>query len=371
MTRSPKILLKMPNWVGDCVMATPAIAWLLDALPEAQIHAVARPGVASVLEGHPWLHRLWALDIRKASPAESEELKQQQYDAVVLFTNSLSSAWVAWKLGARHRIGYARGGRSLLLTRRLRYNKLEWQTRTPRPLSKKSIPGPRQEKPPPPHHMVAYYLGLVDAAVEALQAGEQRVPSIYTPPLLLHVTGTADLAVDQLLARHNLTGKRLIGLNPGAAYGGAKRWPVERLASVADLLATPDTAFISTASPAESPFTDIIAQHTQQPIHRLGEEVDLAGLTGLISRLALLITNDSGPMHIAAAVQTPTVAIFGPTDWNVTYPYSPHAVVVRQSPDCAPCFLRECPIDHRCMRDITAEEVARAARALLDAVSPS
>lgn len=358
----PRILLKMPNWVGDCVMATPAIEHLRMAFPTATIDALVRPGVAPVLEANPHLTAVLPVDSRRADADFIEQLKRSRYDAVVLLTNSFRSAWFAWRLGVNKRIGYARSGRNLLLSHALTFKRREWQTPAPRPLSRKSIRGEHDE-PPIPGHMVEFYLRIARTAITTLDG---KAPSSL-PLLQLRPTPDADARVQQLLVQHGLAGKRLVGLNPGAAYGGAKRWPAERLAQLAGLLTAPDIEFVSTASPAESSLTELVQQNTSLRIHPLGEHLDLAGLIALVARLDLLITSDSGPMHIGAALQTPTVAIFGPTDWNVTSPFGAEAQLVRKSPPCAPCFLRECPIDHRCMQAITSEEVAAAASALLSA----
>lgn len=357
-----RILVKAPNWVGDCVMATPAIALLRDAFPNAQIDVLSRSGVSPVFSANPYVSNLITGDERKDARAILRELKEARYEAAALLPNSLGSAWLALRAGIPRRVGFARGGRRILLTRPLAYRAGEWQTRTPQPLSKKSMCGPH-DAAPQPRHMVFYYLEVARALAAELGVAKD-LPA--TPHLQWFLDAEAGQALTERLERDGLMDARFIGINPGAAYGGAKRWPLEYLARVADELAAKHGALIvSTASIKESALNDELQRHVGAKILRLGEELNLHGLAQLIARMKLLITNDSGAMHMAAALGTPTVAVFGPTDWNVTSPWSDRAVVVRQSPQCAPCFLRECPIDHLCMRDVTPEMVMSGSAAIL------
>ena len=351
---TPRILVKAPNWVGDCVMATPAIEFLRRTFPEAQIDAVARRGAAGVLLDNPHLSSVIVADERKLDPEIRRRLAAQRYDAAAILPNSFGSAWMAWRLGIRRRIGFARGGRSLLLSHRISYEPYEWQTPTPKALTRKCIAPRDGPAAGLPRHMVHYYLRVAVHTAQALGAAVAAPDD--DSAVALHLPVNADSAghVSELLAKHRLnTHPLLVGINPGAAYGGAKRWAPELLAEVADaLVETHDARIICTASPGESNLTDEVQAHASSTIYRLGEEVDLRGLTALIARLAVLVTNDSGAMHVAAALGTPIVAVFGPTDWNVTKPWSRRARVLRDSPECAPCFLRECPIDHRCMTGV-------------------
>jgi heptosyltransferase-2 len=360
------ILVKAPNWVGDCVMATPALEFLRRAFPEARIDVLARPSVAAALTGNPHASSVIAADDRKLAEDVRSQLRAAKYDAVALLPNSLSSAWLAFKLRIPRRIGFSRGGRGLLLTQRIPYRAREWQTPTPRPLSSKSIPG---SHPPPgsalPRHMVHYYMKVAHETALALGGRVYSGEPEAAPSLTLTVDEAARTRVEQLLAERGLTGKALVGINPGAAYGGAKRWPAARLGQVADAMAAEGAEIVSTASKYEAALAEEVEHAAKCKVHRLGEELSLLELTALLQRLRLFITNDSGPMHMAAALGVPTVSIFGPTDWNVTAPWSRSARIVRQSPQCAPCFLRECPIDHRCMQRITAEQVIAAAGELL------
>jgi len=157
-----------------------------------------------------------------------------------------------------------------------------------------------------------------------------------------------------------------IGLNPGAYYGAAKRWIPERYAAVGDRLGRATGARIAVVGGAvERPLGEAIAAAMERPPRVLCGETTVGELVGVLSRLRLLVSNDSGPMHVAAALGVPVVAIFGPTDWRETAPRGEHHRLVREDVPCAPCLLRECPIDHACMRRITVDRVVAEARALI------
>lgn len=361
VTDVPRILVKAPNWVGDCVMATPALALMRKCLPEAVIDVLARPSVAAVFRCNPDINTLLDIDER-AMPAEARAvIRENRYDAVAIMPNSLGSAWLVFRLWIGKRIGFARGGRGLLLTHPLHYDPYEWQTCTPEPLSRRGIRPRGADTQRAPGHMVEYYLRIAEATLTALGHSRRPDPHDEPGPLVLNVHSDAAAQVDRLLGGHGLAGKTLIGINPGAAYGAAKRWPVDRLGETAGRLAElHGAAIVSTASIKETELNDQVAAASRAAVHRLGEQLDLQGLIALVDRLALLVTNDSGAMHIAAARSVPTLAVFGPTDWNVTRPWDSNAQVMRCSPACAPCFLRDCPIDHRCMTAVGVDDVVRA-----------
>lgn len=359
-----KILVKMPNWVGDCVMVTPALELIQSALPDATVDALCRPSVAGILQDNHRLHKLHVADERKMPRDIRAEIRSHRYDAIALMTNSIGSAWTAFRLGIPRRVGFNREGRSLLLTHRLEYDPLEWTTPTPQPLSRRSIKGIPQ--PGLPHHMVEFYLKIAVATIDAVSPGQlkQMPRTDYTMELRLNCD--AERKIAGLLRQAGIMGKTLIGINPGAAHGPAKRWPAERLGHVVDGLHRDDWAFVSTAAPGESHLNDAVQKSAKVHIHRLGEQTTLRELPALISRLAVLITNDSGPMHIAAARQVPTVPLFGPTDLASTTPWQAPAAPVRNPVPCSPCFLEECPINHPCMRGIEAFEVVEKVMEMLN-----
>jgi heptosyltransferase-2 len=169
---------------------------------------------------------------------------------------------------------------------------------------------------------------------------------------------------DRLLAEEG-TGADFIGINPGASYGTAKRWLPERFAAVADLLAERGARVVIVGGPAERETGQAIADQMRSPARVLCGRTTLPELVGVLARLRTLVTNDSGPMHLAAALGVPVVAVFGPTDWRETHPVGDRHRLVREDVHCSPCRLRECPIDHRCMRRVSVDRVLAEAGALL------
>ena len=221
--------------------------------------------------------------------------------------------------------------------------------------------------------MVQYYMNIAQATARALGKTEAKAPlcnSRGTPNLVLPLDPNARSHVGDLLAQHNLTGRKLVGIGPAAAGGTAKCWPNDKQAELVKMLANkyPELAFISTAIVPEAESAEQLqaAIGNDVPLYRLGEQVDLHGMVALIDRMKLYVCNDSGSMHIAAARQVPIVAAFGPTDWNVTFPWTHVAEIVRVNTDCSPCLHKECPIDHRCMENISVEMMFEACDRMLN-----
>lgn len=364
-----KLLIKVPNWVGDCVMATPAVAFLREALPSAKLTVLSRQSTAGIWLHHPLVDDLVIADDRNVSVTLIKSLRRQRFDAAILLPNSFRAAWLAWRLGIPRRFGYNRTVRAWLLTDPLVFHRREWQTPTPQPVTRKSIRPARGSSVP--HHMVEYYLRLAVHAVASLTGKATPMPCVdrehALPRLVLPVRECERVFVSELLRDLGVLHEQpLIGIHPGAAYGGAKRWPLDRLAAAANKLgADLHAAVVITAGPSETELSAELQRYLQCRVYDLGARLDLPKLAALLERLTVFIGNDTGVTHMAAAVGTPTVAIFGPMDWNVTHPWSDRAVVVRRSPPCAPCFLRECPLDHRCMLDITPADVVDAVHQLL------
>jgi heptosyltransferase II len=235
--------------------------------------------------------------------------------------------------GVRQRIGYATDGRQWMLTEAVR-------------------------KTSEPRHQIHYYLDLA----KAVSAAADR------PSISIEATASERASARQLLAAEGIpTLAPFLVLNPGAAYGSAKRWHQERFAKVADSLAHEMGVHVSIiGSETEHPIAEQVSKMMATRTAILNGKTSLETLIGVLAESKLMITNDSGPMHIAAALGTPTVAIFGPTDETTTGPYGPHARIVKHAVECSPCLLRECPIDHRCMNAVTVDEVCRAAKELVN-----
>ncbi len=366
MPAPQRILLRGLNWLGDAVMATPALLRLRQALPAARLSLLLPEKLAALWEHQPFLD-----DVLPFSPSDtlwqvSRRLRARRFTAALAFPNSLRAALELWLARIPRRVGAARPGRNLFLTTPV--------APLPHavPMRKRSLRQIRQliagGAPPPPipalSHHVYHYLHLAGAL------GASTEP---LPPRL-------DVAEDQMdevrrkfgLARDGAA--PWFGLNPGAEYGPAKRWPTDRFAAAAVALQKETNCrWLIFGGPADK----VLAEKVTTEIRFAGSGPDcvlnLAGktslreLTAALKLCRLLLTNDSGPMHLAAAIGTPVVAIFGSTSPELTGPGIPPGIeVVRNPPLCAPCFRRECPIDLRCMNDISIGQVVEAARHILD-----
>jgi heptosyltransferase-2 len=342
------ILAICPNWVGDLVMATPAFRALRSSFPGARITGVVRPYGSGILEGSPRFDRLVLFDRRRDSLSRSARavaaLRAEDFDLAVVFPNSLSAALFARLAGARERVGYARDRRSFLLTKAL-----------PRPGE-----GPGEEGAFRPVYMVDYYLALARAA----GAGEGgRELELFGAP------ESAAKAARLLEALGAAPGDRLVGLNPGAAFGSSKCWPPERFAEAGDRLAERLGArCIVLAGPGERDVQDAIASRMRTRPHcPAPEDLPLPVLKEVVKRLALMVTNDTGPRHLAHAFGVPCVVLMGPTDPRYTEDPGERAAVLRVDVPCGPCHLKTCPSDHRCMTALTAAMAVEAAERLLGA----
>jgi heptosyltransferase-2 len=353
-----KILVRATNWLGDAVMSLPALRALRSRFPNAEITVLARPSVAELYQGERSIDRVIAL---LGTPGAhdwavkwqlSKRLRQERFDLAVAFPNSFESAAILWLSGARRRIGYARDGRSALLT--------------------DAIPVPRPGEIP--RHERYYYpellrrAGLIDALPE-------------TEEILLDGLEASRLRGEACFATRGVA-LPVIGVSPGAAYGGAKRWLPERFAQAARELAArvsavqsgePDASVVVVfGSASEKELCAEVAAASGG--HNFAGSTSLREFIDLTAACSLCLTNDSGAMHITAALGVPCVTIFGPTDESATGPTGRTARLVREPVDCAPCKLRECPIDHRCMTRVTVAQVVSAARnttSITTANSPS
>jgi heptosyltransferase-2 len=330
-----KILLRGPNWVGDAVLAIPAMKAVRAKFPEAEITLLVRPWVAGVFTGAPFVDRVWA-EPKPAGLGDwvrlARGVREKRFDLALLFPNSFESAAMMFLGRVPQRIGYATDHRSWLLTQSIR-------------------PGGKK-------HQVDYYLDIARAI-----SAEANPPSIE-----IKATAEEKKQARRLLASTGIeSGRRFMVMNPGAAYGSAKRWGEDRFAEAGDALAAEfgfDVVIIG--SEVERSIAETIQERMRNRVAVLNGKTSLETLIGVIAESSLVVTNDSGPMHIAAAVGVPTVAIFGATDDRVTSPYGQRTRVVKEPVDCSPCMLRECPIDHRCMTRVTAEQVCKAAREVLN-----
>ncbi len=334
-------LVVMPNWVGDSVMALPVLEAL--AGTEREIAILVRPHLAPLLSSQPSVSETLRRDDEQRHPIEA--LERGHFDEAVVLPNSFRSAWWTYRAAIPRRWGYSDRSPEGFLRR--------W-------LLRPSVARPSRRG----RHQVEDYRAL-------LAAMDVTAPEHWRPTLALPADRRA--AGMRLLARANVTGDTpLIGLFPGAEFGPSKRWPWRRFADVARRLrsARPRSRQVILAGPSEVWLAVRVHEESGRIHPVVGPDLDLAQLASVVAHLDLLITNDSGPMHIAAALGVPCLALFGPTDPERTRPIGDAHEVLYRGRWCAPCFRRRCPLlHHRCMRDISAEEVAERAIEMLDARS--
>jgi len=336
-----------PNWLGDAVMALPAIADIRRQTGSGPLIVAARPGVAGLMPlvaGIDDVVTLAGTDGLAAVRHLGQDvaaIRASKADVAILLPNSMHVAVMAHRAGIAQRWGYARDFRRMFLSRAV-------------------------ARPPANLHQVDYYRHLVAAL--GFPNGS-REPALAVPD--------SDVQLARLsLGNAGWTGdRRLVGLAPGAAYGGAKRWPAERFAGViAALTRDANLACVlvggaadsTTAVEIEAELDKIIPTRAPGVVINLVGRTDLAQLCGVLAVTAAFVSNDSGAMHLAAAVGVPVVALFGPTNEKATSPVGRRATAVLTAPAwCRPCMLRECPLDHRCLSGLTVDRVVGAVKELM------
>ena len=322
-----RIVVRAPNWLGDTVLSLPALRDLRRNFPAARLEVLARPAVAEIYEA---VGEVDAVRETRGPLADAAALEGGAFDLGVLFPNSFGTALQLFRAGVPERWGYSTEGRAALLTRRC----------------------------PVPHEVrgeseVYYY--------RAMLAG-----------LGLHVTAAPDATLAPRPAWRERASSLLggdgpwLGINPGASFGTAKRWLPERYAAVADRLARRyGLRPVVVGGAAERPVAEALAAAMRTKPTVLCGETSVGELLGVLGELRLLLTNDSGPMHLAAAVGTPVVAIFGPTDPGRTAPSGAPFRLLDRYVFCSPCFRSKCPYGHECMKEITVEMALAACEAML------
>jgi lipopolysaccharide heptosyltransferase II len=331
-----RLVILAPNWLGDAVMALPAIADVRRVAADAHITVAARPAIAPLFALVPAVNDTIVLE-RQASVGRvstwrtlGAELAAGDFDTALLLPNSIHAALVASRAGIPARWGYRASWRSSLLTRAI--------------------------DPPSGLHQVEYYQQLVHAL--GFPNGPIE-PRVVVPDAARHAGAVA-------LTEAGWADAALVAIAPGAAYGGAKRWPPRSFAEVADALAADGVQSVLIGSAADAQTgREVLARVTRRDaVLNLIGRTDLVTLAGVMTRCRALITNDSGAMHLGAAVGVRVTAVFGPTDERATRPLGDAHTIVTHDVWCRPCMLRECPLDHQCMRGVTADAVLLAARRL-------
>jgi heptosyltransferase-2 len=339
------LALFLPNWVGDAVMATPAIRAVRERWRSAHITAIMRPYIADVFGGAPWFDDSVFLDPKGPRGQRwwpvASSLRKRRIDLAVLFPNSFHSAFTAWLGRCRERIGYALHGRGGLLSQSPECETDARGTRIPSPI-------------------VDAYNNLARAA-GCLNIGRR---------LELFTTPDDESAADRVWETNGFERDReVVCLNPGAAFGAAKHWPASSFARLARWLREErGCQVLVLCGPKERALArTIVEQAGNTGITSLADCEPSLGLTkACIRRSALLVTTDSGPRHFATAFGRPVVTLFGPTHIAWTETFHPLGINLQKQVGCGPCQLRLCPLDHRCMTLLTAREVYQASVRLLN-----
>jgi len=341
-----RLLVRGPNWIGDAVMCEPALSEVRRLFPEAEVTLLVKPIIAELLAHHPAVDLTLVYEDRRKYAglagkwALADELRRRRFDLAILFQNAFEAALISFLAGIARRYGYATDGRGWLLT-----DPIERGSKT---VCK---------------HQVQYYLDLLRPLGD--------IGSVVSPRLFLSEQEEREMTA-KLAERGVGAGDLVIGLNPGSTYGGAKRWLPDRFAETAQRVADDQhrsgrqAHVVIVGAKGEEALARSIAERLRLPTVVLAGQTTVRELMAVTKRCDLFLTNDTGPMHMAAAFGVPVVAVFGPTDHRTTSPVGERYAIVRQPVDCAPCLLRECPIDHRCMTRVTVDEVHAAAGALLD-----
>lgn len=344
--RIKRVVVRGTNWVGDAVMTIPALRELRRVLPQAHITLATRPWTEALFRDADFLDEILVYERPRRSPRavlrQIKEWRRRSFDLALLFQNAFEAALIARAARVPVRMGYERDARRALLTHPI------------------ELPYWRSER-----HEVFYYLNIV-SELERLLCGASVVEE-REPRFMLRVSEERRAEALRLLKENGARASHpLVALCPGSTNSRAKRWPAERYASLADRFieeARAEVLLVGALDELEVS-REVAALMRHKPVVLTGK-TDLAQLTALLSLVDLLVTNDTGPAHIAAALERPTLVIFGPTDPRTTRPYSRTAELIRRPPDCAPCMLRDCPIDHRCMTGISPEEVFARARGMM------
>lgn len=338
-----RVVVRGTNWIGDSVMTVPALRALRRVLPEAEITLVVRPSAKGLFADASFIDKLLVYDRRNVFSALSQvrEYRRQGFDLAVLFQNAFEAALIPALAGVPWRIGYATERRQPFLSHPV------------------ALPEWRSTK-----HEVFYYLYLITALEQALY-GTSKICEAE-PDAALEISPERRGQAKAFLESHGVVdSKSIVVICPGSINSRAKRWPAESFAKVADQLLLENKQVVIIGSKDEVDVcSDVVNRMKLNPVNLTGK-TSIDQITGILTQGDVLITNDTGPAHIAAALGRPTLVIFGPTNPLTTRPLSGQAEVLRHPPECAPCMLRDCPIDHRCMTAITVDEVLERSRGLL------
>ena len=338
-----RVVVRGTNWVGDSVMTVPALRALRRVLPDAHITLVIRPSARGIFSEADFVDDVLLYDRKGALSVfpQIREWRRRKFDLAVLFQNAFEAALIPFLAGVPVRLGYATESRRALLTHPL------------------ELPDWRSSR-----HEVFYYLYVV-TALEQMLFGTSSICEA-DPDTTIQISETRKAEAADLLRAHGVReGELVVALCPGSINSRAKRWPAAAYAALADRLIDDHRQVLLIGSKDEADVSDDVTNRMQHRPIVLTGKTSLDQITAVLAAVDLIVTNDTGPAHIGAALGRPTLVIFGPTNPLTTRPFSPAAEILRHPPDCAPCMLRDCPIDHRCMTALTVDEVFERSHALL------
>jgi heptosyltransferase-2 len=338
-----RVVVRGTNWVGDSVMTVPALRALRRVLPNAQITLVLRPNAKGLFVDADFIDDILVYDRRNFLSvfSQAREWRKRKFDLAVLFQNAFEAALIPFLAGIPLRLGYATESRQSLLSHPV------------------TVPDWRSTR-----HEVFYYLYLITALEQSLYQTSTICEA--EPDASIDISAERKTEASRFLQSQGVTADRsIVVLCPGSINSRAKRWPAESFAALGDRLLAERRQVILVGSKKELDVTNkVIGEMRQKPVVLTGQTT-VDELTGILAVSDLVVTNDTGPAHIAAALGRPTLVIFGPTNPLTTRPFSGQAEILRHPPDCAPCMLRDCPIDHRCMTAITVDEVMEHSQTVL------
>jgi len=335
------IVVRSPNWIGDCIMSLPALRALRKIFPQASISLVTRENLLDIFININEIDQVISIPERNHFFLTVKKIREFFFDFGILFTNSFHSALLFRLSGIKKLIGYKKDLRGLLLYKKEKF--------------------PSNDK-----HHTTFYQDLVEEFSRTRPDAEKTVGETFSDELL--ISEDEKKQVGFLLQKKEIKYNRpLIGISPSAAYGSAKEWIPERFVELISKLGNtrPDLQFLIFGSGKERVGISKISETLGKNVFNLAGELTLRESIVAISLCSLFISNDSGLMHIASSVRIPTIAIFGPTLPHKTAPSNKMVRVLYHPVDCAPCKDRECPLDHRCMKEIEVDEVFEEAMGIL------
>jgi heptosyltransferase-2 len=327
-----KVLIRSANWVGDTVMSLPAIASIRHGFPQAEIAILAKPWVAEIFRNHPIVDRVilyQSQGIHQGIQGKwrlAKELKKEYFDLAVLLQNAFEAAFISFLARIPRRAGYDTDGRRFLLT--------DSVTCSPKI---KDL------------HQIDYYLRLIQSL---------GFPSTEPTPLI-KISQEQQQEANRLLNSLGVKEmEEVVGIGPGATYGSAKQWFPERYGKLAEKIGKDFGSRVLIFGSREDKDVGVqVSHHSRAPLINLTGLTTLSEAMALIARCRLFITNDSGLMHVAAALRTPVIALFGSTNSRKTGPKGGFCRIISKPLSCAPCMKPECPEDRKCMDLISVEDV--------------